>query len=84
MIRWFFIIHIIVYEKIGVSEAFKKSNQIITGIFWNVFAIMIINAIIGSIAGVVGFGILAIVTTPYTNLVIAKYYLENFFLLQFH
>ena len=71
---WFFVLQIIVYEKIGVSQAFKKSSHMTSGIFWNVLTIFILNAVISTIGEITG--ILVILTIPYVYIVCAKYYLQ--------
>ena len=75
MIRWFFVLQIIVYEKIGTLQAFKKSKEMTSGIFWNVFTVFILNVVISTIGEMTG--ILVIVTIPYVYIVCAKYYLQS-------
>ena len=73
MIRWFFVTYLIVDKDIGVSEAFQKSGEMVSNIFWEVLAVFIINAVIESIGCSIGVG--AILTTPFILLVSAHYYL---------
>ena len=73
MIRWFFVTYLIVDKDIGVSEAFQKSGEMVSNIFWEVLAVFIINAVIESIGCSIGVG--AILTTPFIILVSAHYYL---------
>ena len=60
MIRWIFVIQIIVYEGLNPSEAFTKSGEMVSNKFWEVVAIFIICTIIEAIGGI--FGILIFVT----------------------
>ena len=73
MIRWFFIIQLIVDKNYGYLEAFKKSSKIVNGIFWEVLAVMILNTVISAIGGSIGVGI--ILTIPYVTLVCSFYYI---------
>ena len=74
MVRWFFVTYLIVDKDIGVSEAFQKSGEMVSNIFWEVLAVFIINAVIESI-GCSSIGVGAILTTPFILLVSAHYYL---------
>ena len=72
-IRWFFVNQIIVDQNKSVSEAFKESGKLTSGIFWDIFAICILNYILS------GFGVVLIIlgfifTCPLCALVIAKAY----------
>ena len=49
MVRWFFVSYLIVDKGVGVSEAFEKSGEMVSNIFWEVLAVFIINAVIESI-----------------------------------
>ena len=73
MVRWFFITYLIVDKDLGVSEAFQKSGEMVSNIFWEVLAVFIINAVIQSIGCTIAVG--AILTTPFILLVSAHYYL---------
>ena len=73
MVRWFFVIYLIVDKDLGVSEAFQKSGEMVSNIFWEVLAVFIINAVIQSIGCTIAVG--AILTTPFIILVSAHYYL---------
>ena len=73
MIRWFFIIQLIVDKNCEIFEAFEKSSKIIDGIFWEVLAVIILNAVISAIGGSIGVGI--ILTIPYVTLVCSFYYI---------
>ena len=73
MVRWFFVSYLIVDKGVGVSEAFEKSGEMVSNIFWEVLAVFIINAVIESIGCSIGVG--AILTTPFILLVSAHYYL---------
>ena len=73
MVRWFFVTYLIVDKDAGVSEAFEKSGEMVSNIFWEVLAVFIINAVIESIGCSIGVG--AILTTPFILLVSAHYYL---------
>jgi len=73
MIRWFFIIQLIVDKNCEIFEAFEKSSKIVNGIFWEVLAVIILNAVISAIGGSIGVGI--ILTIPYVTLVCSFYYI---------
>ena len=73
MVRWFFVSYLIVDKGVGVSEAFEKSGEMVSNIFWEVLAVFIINAFIQSIGCTIAVG--AILTTPFILLVSAHYYL---------
>ena len=74
MIRWFFVVQLIVDKDFGISDAFRKSGEMIDGIFWEVLAVMIINVVINSLGWSIGIG--AFITTPFVTLVCAYYYLH--------
>jgi len=74
MIRWFFIIQLIVDKNYDIFEAFEKSSKIVDGIFWEVLTVMILNAVISAIGGSIGVGI--IITVPYVTLVCSFYYIH--------
>jgi len=73
MIRWFFVTYLIVDKDIGVSEAFQQSGEMVSGMFWEVLAVFILNMVIQTIGCSIGVG--AILTTPFILLVSAHYYL---------
>ena len=75
MIRWIFVIQIIVYEGLNSSEAFTKSGEMVSNKFWEVATIFIICTIIETIGGF--FGILLLATIPYLSIVLSKYYTSN-------
>ena len=75
MIRWIFVIQIIVYEGLNPSEAFTKSGEMVSNKFWEVATIFVICAIIETIGGF--FGILLLATIPYLSIVLSKYYISN-------
>jgi len=75
MVRWIFIIQIIMHEGLSISEAFSKSGSMISNKFWEVATVFVICTIIETIGGI--FGILAIATIPYVSIVLSKYYILN-------
>ena len=73
MMRWFFIIPLIMDKDLEVSEAFDYSGRITNGIFWDIFSIFILNAVIKGIGGLIIVG--SLFTSPLIYIVICKYYL---------
>ena len=72
MIRWFFIVPLIMDKDIGVAEAFDYSGRMSDGILWDIFSIFILNAIIKGVGGLIVIG--SIFTSPLTYIVICRYY----------
>ena len=73
MIRWFFIVPLIMDKNLGVAEAFDYSVRMSDGILWDIFSIFILNAIIKGIGSLIVVG--SIFTSPLTYIVICRYYL---------
>ena len=72
MIRWFFIVPLIMDKDLGVAEAFDYSGRMSDGILWDIFSIFILNAIIKGVGGLIVIG--SIFTSPLTYIVICRYY----------
>ena len=72
MIRWFFIVPLIMDKDLGVAEAFDYSGRMSNGILWDIFSIFILNAIIKGVGGLIVIG--SIFTSPLTYIVICRYY----------
>ena len=73
--RWFFVFYLIMDKDVGISEAFEYSWKMSDGIFWNIFVIIILNAIINAIGETLVIGLL--LTTPLTYIVVWKYYFQR-------
>ncbi len=72
MIRWFFIVPLIMDKDLAVAEAFDYSGRMSDGILWDIFSIFILNAIIKGVGGLIVIG--SIFTSPLTYIVICRYY----------
>ena len=75
MFKWFFVVPLIVDKDLNVSQAFEISGKLSSGIFWDIFAIGIINWLIKCLGSLVVIGF--IFTVPLTYIVIAKLYIER-------
>ena len=75
MFRWFFVTHLIVDKNLDISDAFEYSGKLATNIFWDIFAIGILNWFIKGLGGISVIG--WIFTVPLTGIVISKFYLER-------
>ena len=72
MMRWFFVVPLIMDKDLRVSEAFDYSGKISNGIFWDIFSIFILNTIVKGIGGLIIVG--SLFTSPLTYIVICRYY----------
>ena len=75
MIRWYFMVQIIVNEDLGAMEALKKSGEMTSNIMWEVLAVFLVCMIIGAVGAAIPFS--QIVTTPLVTIIAAKYYTSN-------
>ena len=74
-VRWFFVVHLIVDKDVSIGEAFEYSGKMSKGVFWNVFTIIVLNAIINGIAETVIIGF--VLAMPFTYIVSCKYYFDR-------
>jgi len=72
MVKWTFVSHYIVDGQKSIGDAFSSSSNLVSKQnFWPIVTVLIINSIIGIVAGP-----LFIVTSPFVTLVFANYYVN--------
>jgi len=62
-------------KDVSINKAFEYSGKMSDGIFWDIFAIIILNAVINAIGETLVIGL--IFTTPLTYIVVCKYYFQR-------
>ena len=73
-VKWLFVPYIIVDKKVGVSNAFKQSSDMVKGRWWEVFTLWLLLKILASVLALTGIGIF--INVPFGTLVRAQYYIN--------